>query len=174
VRLADLVAQSGGPVEAEFTYTAERDEHITAFCAQIAEVEVEEDTGEVTLKTFTTAHDVGTILNPISHQGQIEGAVMQGIGYALMEELQYDEGRVSTLSFGEYKIPTMGDIPELRTVLVPSESGGPTPYGGKSIGEQPIGAVAPAIVNAVLDATGVSITELPVTAEKVYRALRAK
>ena len=100
VRLADLVAQSGGPVEAEFTYTAERDEHITAFCAQIAEVEVEEDTGEVTLKTFTTAHDVGTILNPISHQGQIEGAVMQGIGYALMEELQYDEGRVSTLSFG--------------------------------------------------------------------------
>jgi CO/xanthine dehydrogenase Mo-binding subunit len=174
VRLADLVAQSGGPVEAEFTYTAERDEHITAFCAQIAEVEVEEDTGEVTLRTFTTAHDVGTVLNPISHQGQIEGAVMQGIGYALMEELQYDEGRVSTLSFGEYKIPTMGDIPELRTVLVPSESGGPTPYGGKSIGEQPIGAVAPAIVNAVLDATGVSITELPVTAEKVYRALHAK
>ena len=174
VRLADLVAQSGGPVEAEFTYTAERDEHITAFCAQIAEVEVEEDTGEVTLKTFTTAHDVGTILNPISHQGQIEGAVMQGIGYALMEELQYDEGRVSTLSFGEYKIPTTGDIPELRTVLVPSESGGPTPYGGKSIGEQPIGAVAPAIVNAVLDATGASITELPVTAEKVYRALHAK
>jgi CO/xanthine dehydrogenase Mo-binding subunit len=174
VCLADLVAQSGGPVEAEFTYTAERDEHITAFCAQIAEVEVEEDTGEVTLKTFTTAHDVGTILNPISHQGQIEGAVMQGIGYALMEELQYDEGRVSTLSFGEYKIPTMDDIPELRTVLVPSDSGGPTPYGGKSIGEQPIGAVAPAIVNAVLDATGVSITELPVTAEKVYRALHAK
>jgi CO/xanthine dehydrogenase Mo-binding subunit len=174
VRLADLVAQSGAPVEAECTYTAERDEHITAFCAQIAEVEVEEDTGEVTLRTFTTAHDVGTVLNPISHQGQIEGAVMQGIGYAMMEELQYDEGRVSTLSFGEYKIPTMGDIPELRTVLVPSESGGPTPYGGKSIGEQPIGAVAPAIVNAVLDATGISITELPVTAEKVYRALHAQ
>jgi CO/xanthine dehydrogenase Mo-binding subunit len=174
VRLADLVAQSGGPVEAEFTYTAERDEHITAFSAQIAEVEVAEDTGEVTLKTFTTAHDVGTVLNPISHQGQIEGAVMQGIGYALMEELQYDEGRVSTLSFGEYKIPTVADIPELRTVLVRSESGGPTPYGGKSIGEQPIGAVAPAIVNAVLDATGVSIKELPVTAEKVYRALHGQ
>src|SRR5262249_16665280 len=76
VRLADLVAQSGGAVEVELTYTAERDEHITAFCAQIAEVEVEEETGEVTLKTFTTAHDVGTILNPIAHQGQIEGAVM--------------------------------------------------------------------------------------------------
>ena len=68
----------------------------------------------------------------------------------------------------------MGDIPELRTVLVQSESGGPTPYGGKSIGEQPISAVAPAIVNAVLDATGISITDLPVTAEKVYRALQAQ
>jgi len=70
---------------------------------------------------------VGTILNPIAHQGQIDGAVMQSVGYVLMEELQYDEGRVTTLSFGEYKIPTMGDIPELRTVLVPSASGGPTP-----------------------------------------------
>jgi len=174
VRLAALVAQSGGPVEAEFTYAAERDEHLTVFCAQVAEVEVAEDTGEVTLTTFTTAHDVGTILNPIAHQSQIEGAVMQGIGYALMEELQYDEGRVSTLSFGEYKIPTMGDIPELRTVLVPSESGGPTPYGGKAIGEQPISAVAPAIINAVLDATGISITDLPVTAEKVHRALQER
>ena len=174
VRLVDLVAQSGAAVEAECTYAAERDEHLTVFCAQVAEVEVAEDTGEVTLTTFTTAHDVGTILNPIAHQSQIEGAVMQGIGYALMEELQYDEGRVSTLSFGEYKIPTMGDIPELRTVLVPSESGGPTPYGGKAIGEQPISAVAPAIINAVLDATGISIADLPVTAEKVHRALQAR
>jgi CO/xanthine dehydrogenase Mo-binding subunit len=174
VRLADLVAQAGEPVEAQYTYDAERDEHITAFCAQVAEVEVDEETGQVQLTKFTTAHDVGTILNPISHQGQIEGAVMQGIGYALMEELKYDEGQVSTLSFGDYKIPTVRDIPELRTVLVQSESGGPTPYGGKSIGEQPIGAVAPAIVNAVLDAVGVSIPDLPVTSEKVRRALQAK
>jgi CO/xanthine dehydrogenase Mo-binding subunit len=174
VSLADLVARSGRTVEEQHTFEAERDEHITAFCAQVAEVEIDEETGEVNLTTFTTAHDVGTILNPISHQGQIEGAVMQGIGYALMEELKYDEGRVSTLSFGDYKIPTMQDIPELRTVLVQSDSGGPTPYGGKSIGEQPIGAVAPAIVNAVLDAVGVSITDLPVTSEKVRQALQAR
>jgi CO/xanthine dehydrogenase Mo-binding subunit len=174
VSLTDLVARSGGPVEAEFTYEADRDEDLTAFCAQVAEVEVDEETGEVQLTTFTTAHDVGTILNPIAHQGQIEGGVMQGIGFALMEELKYDEGRVSTLSFGDYKIPNMRDIPELRTVLVQSDSGGPTPYGGKSIGEQPIGAVAPAIVNAVLDAIGVSITDLPVTAEKVRQALQAR
>jgi CO/xanthine dehydrogenase Mo-binding subunit len=174
VSLSELVSRAGGVVEEQHTYEAERDEHITAFCAQVAEVEVDEETGEVKLTTFTTAHDVGTILNPISHQGQIEGAVMQGIGYTLMEELKYDEGRVSTLSFGDYKIPTMQDIPELRTVLVQSDSGGPTPYGGKSIGEQPIGAVAPAIVNAVLDAVGVSITDLPVTSEKVRRALQAR
>lgn len=174
VSLAELVARSGGTIEEQHTYEADRDEHITVFCAQVAEVEVDEETGEVNLTTFTTAHDIGTILNPISHQGQIEGAVMQGIGYALMEELKYDEGRVSTLSFGDYKIPTMQDIPELRTVLVQSDSGGPTPYGGKSIGEQPIGAVAPAIVNAVLDAVGVSITDLPVTSEKVRQALQAR
>jgi CO/xanthine dehydrogenase Mo-binding subunit len=174
VSLAALVAQAGGSVETQFTFEAERDEHITAFCAQVAEVEVDEETGQVQLTKFTTAHDVGTILNPISHQGQIEGAVMQGIGYALMEELKYDEGRVSTLSFGDYKIPNMRDIPELHTVLVKSDSGGPTPYGGKSIGEQPIGAVAPAIVNAVLDAVGVSIADLPVTAEKVRQALQGR
>lgn len=174
VSLAELVSRAGGAVEDQYTFEAERDEHITAFCAQVAEVEVDEETGQVNLTTFTTAHDVGTILNPISHQGQIEGAVMQGIGYALMEELKYDEGRVSTLSFGDYKIPTMQDIPELRTVLVQSDSGGPTPYGGKSIGEQPIGAVAPAIVNAVLDAVGISITDLPVTSEKVRQALQAR
>jgi CO/xanthine dehydrogenase Mo-binding subunit len=174
VSLAELVSRSGGTVEEQYTFEAERDEHITAFCAQVAEVEVDEETGQVKLTTFTTAHDVGTILNPIAHQGQIEGAVMQGIGYALMEELKYDEGRVSTLSFGDYKIPTMQDIPELHTVLVQSDSGGPTPYGGKSIGEQPIGAVAPAIVNAVLDAVGVSITDLPITSEKVRQALQAR
>ena len=98
---------------------------------------------------------------------------MQGIGQALMEEVQYDEGQVTNLSLGEYKLPTTRDIPELRTVHVQSE-GGPTPYGGKAIGEQPISAVAPAIVNAVLDATGLSMTDLPITAEKVYNALQAR
>ncbi|MGQ4809850.1 putative xanthine dehydrogenase subunit D [Candidatus Entotheonellaceae bacterium PAL068K] len=171
VRLAELVAQSGGPVEAEYTYTAASDNSLTVFCAQVAEVEVDEETGEVALTRFTTAHDVGTILNPIAHQGQIEGAIMQGIGQALMEELQYDGGQIANVSLGEYKLPTSRDIPELRTVLVPAEGGGPAPYGGKAIGEQPISAVAPAIVNAILDATGISFTDLPVTAEKVYHAL---
>jgi CO/xanthine dehydrogenase Mo-binding subunit len=171
VSLAELVEPSGAPVEAEYTYHAESDDSLTVFTAQVAEVEVDEETGEVTLKRFTTAHDVGAILNPISHQGQIEGGVMQGVGQAMMEEVQYDEGQVTNLSLGEYKLPTMRDIPELRTVHVQSE-GGPSPYGGKAIGEQPISAVAPAIVNAVLDATGLSLRELPITSEKMFNALQ--
>jgi CO/xanthine dehydrogenase Mo-binding subunit len=89
----------------------------------------------------------------------------------MLEEVQYEDGQVTNLSLGEYKLPSMCDIPELRTVHVQSE-GGPSPYGGKAIGEQPISAVAPAIVNAVLDATGISIKDLPVTSEKVYNALQ--
>jgi len=171
VSLADMVSRSGGLLEADHTYDSERDEDITVFCVQIAEVDVDVETGQVQLTKFTTAHDVGAILNPLGHQSQIDGTVMQGIGYALTEDLQYDDGHVTTLSMGEYKIPTMPDMPELRTVLVQSESGGPTPYGGKSIGEQGISSVAPAIINAILDATGVSIAEIPVSSEKLLRAM---
>jgi xanthine dehydrogenase molybdenum-binding subunit len=172
VSLGDLVSRSGGLLEADHTYDSERDEDITVFCVQIAEVDIDVETGQVQLTRFTSAHDVGTILNPLGHQGQIDGTVMQGIGYALTEDLQYDDGHVTTLSMGEYKIPTMPDMPELRTVLVKSESGGPSPYGGKAIGEQGISSVAPAIVNAIFDATGISITEIPVSSEKLLRAMR--
>ena len=173
VSLGDLVSRSGGLMEADHTYDSERDEDITVFCVQIAEVEVDTETGHVHLTKFTSAHDVGAILNPLAHQSQIDGTVMQGIGYALTEDLKYDEGHVTTLSMGEYKIPTMPDMPELRTVLVESESGGPSPYGGKAIGEQGISSVAPAIINAILDATGVAINEIPVNSEKLLRALQS-
>ena len=113
---------------------------------------------------------LGKVLNPVDHQGQIEGAVMQGIGYALSEELAVDEGRVSNVSFGDYKIPNMQDIPPLQTIILESESG-PGPYNARGIGENPIGPVAPAIANAVADAVGARIKNLPITAEKVYRAL---
>ena len=173
VSLGDLVSRSGGLLEADYTYDSERDEDITVFCVQIAEVEVDTETGQVYLTKFTSAHDVGAVLNPLGHQSQIDGTVMQGIGYALTEDLQYDEGHVTTLSMGEYKIPSMPDMPELRTVLVKSESGGPGPYGGKAIGEQGISSVAPAIINAILDATGVGINEIPVNSEKLLRAMQS-
>jgi CO/xanthine dehydrogenase Mo-binding subunit len=107
------------------------------------------------------------------HQGQINGGFMQGLGYALMEELRVEDGRVTSLSFGDYKVPTVRDIPPLKTVLVETATGA-GPYAVKGIGETPIGPVAPAIANAVADAIGVRIRELPITAEKVYRALREK
>jgi CO/xanthine dehydrogenase Mo-binding subunit len=143
---------------------------VTSFTAQVADVAVDPETGAVRLLRFTTAHDVGTVLNPMDHQGQIDGAVMQGIGYALSEELGVDDGRVTSVSFGDYKIPNMQDIPALHTVILESASG-PGPYNARGIGENPSGAVAPAIANAVADAVGVRIMDLPITAEKVYRAL---
>jgi len=167
---AALLQRRGEPVVGKGAVQDMHPSPVTSFTAQVAEVAVDPETGAVQLLRFTTAHDVGQVLNPVDHQGQIEGAVMQGIGYALSEELVVDEGRVTTVSFGEYKIPNMQDIPVLHTVILASESG-PGPYNARGIGENPSGPVAPAIANAVADAVGVRIKDLPTTAEKVYRAL---
>ncbi len=147
--------------------------HITSFAAQVAEVEVDPETGAVRLLRLTSAHDIGQVINPLGHQGQINGGIVTGVGYALMEELRVEDGRVTSLSLGDYKLPTMRDIPELRTVLVESDSG-VGPYKLKAIGELPVSPVAAAIANAVADATGVRIRSLPITAEKVYEALKER
>ena len=91
--------------------------HVTSFVAQVAEVAVDPDTGHVTLLKFTTAHDAGRVVNPIMHQGQVNGGFMQGLGYALMEQLRVEDGRVTSLSFGDYKVPTARDIPPLWLLL---------------------------------------------------------
>jgi CO/xanthine dehydrogenase Mo-binding subunit len=174
--VAEVVAQAtagtGSPLRGDMSVTS-TPPHVTSFCAQAAEVEVDPDTGQVTVKKIVTAHDVGTILNPLTHQGQIEGGLLQGFGYALMEELRTEEGQISTLSLGDYKIPTIKDIPELVTVLL--EPGpGPAPYESKGIGESSNTPVAAAIANAVCDAVGVRVMDLPVTAEKVFAALQAR
>ena len=176
VSLKELASRTvnalGETISADISTKAEEPD-VTCFSAQVAEVEVDPETGNVKLKKFVTAHDVGTIHNPITHQGQIDGAVVQGFGYALMEELLADEGQISTLSMGDVKSPTIEDIPELETILVESQ-GGNGPYGSKAIGEQPLPPVAPAIANAVFDAVGVRIVDLPITSEKVLNALRNK
>lgn len=140
------------------------------FCGQAAEVEVDPETGAVRLRKLATVQDVGTIINEIGHQGQIEGCVVQGMGLALMEELRVQEGRVTTQSLGDYKIPTIRDIPELITVNVPADTG-PGPFNAKGIAETPHVPTAAAIANAVADAVGAPICELPVTAERVLEAL---
>ena len=141
------------------------------FAACVAEVYVDVATGQVELRKLDTIHDVATILNPVGHQGQIDGGIMQGVGYVLMEELVMDEGRVTTANLGEYKIPNIQDSPPLRTTLVHSHEGA-SPFQSKEIGESAISQVAPAIANAIYDAVGVRIKDLPITAEKVYRALK--
>ena len=144
----------------------------TAFAAQVAEVRVDAETGDVEILKFTTAHDVGTVVNPVLHQGQINGAVVMGFGYALQEELLSDQGRISTVSFADFKLPSIADVPPMATVLVPSE-GGNGPYKIKAIGEVPLLGVAPAIANASRDATGVRLRQVPMTAERVLASLRS-
>ena len=170
--VAQATAGTESPLRGDMSVTS-TPPHVTSFCAQAAEVEVDPDTGQVTVKKIVTAHDVGTILNPLAHQGQIEGGLMQGFGYALMEELRAEDGQISTLSLGEYKVPTIKDIPELVTVLL-EPSPGPAPYEGKGIGESSNTPVAAAIANAIYDAVGVRVMDLPLTAEKVFAALQAK
>jgi CO/xanthine dehydrogenase Mo-binding subunit len=170
----DLLARTGESVTGRAHFMGFTRAPVTSFTAQVAEVSVDPETGAVRLLNLVTAHDVGRILHPVAHQGQINGGVIQGLGYALMEELCVeDDGRVTNLSFGDYKLPTAMDIPPLTTVLLESEDG-VGPYNIKGIGETPIGPVAPAIANAIADAVGVRIADLPITAEKVYRALQSE
>ena len=158
------------------TVTVEHDapepEDITYFSAQVAEVEVDRETGQVKVLRLTTAHDVGTVINPLAHQGQIDGGVVTGFGLALTEELVVENGQVLNGNLGDYKMPTIADVPPLETVLVHT-SGGTGPYEAKAIGELANNATAAAIANAVADATGCQLFELPITAERVYKALLA-
>jgi CO/xanthine dehydrogenase Mo-binding subunit len=174
--LRELMARAQEIEEAPITrigrYSPSGHAEVTSFAAQVAEVEVDRETGQVKLRRVVSAHDVGTILNPLTHQGQIEGGIVQAIGQALTEQLLVEDGVVSNVNLGDYKLPTIADIPKLSTVLVESKHG-PAPYQGKAIGELSNVALPAAIANAVYDAVGVRLTELPITAEKVFQALHA-
>ena len=147
---------------------------IGVFCfgAHIAEVEVDEASGKVEVLNFWAAHDVGRALNPGSCDGQIHGAVAQGLGYALFEEMLWDDGRLVNPSMMDYKIPGSMDVPfEIHPIVLeqPEETG---PFGAKGIGEIALVGVAPAIVNAVRNATGgASVKKIPATSERVLRAM---
>ena len=144
-----------------------------AFGTQVAEVEVDPETGEVKVLKIVAAHETGRTINTTMAEGQIEGSVVQGIGYALMEKLILDSGKVVNDGFLDYKIPNIGDIPEIETILV--ETDDPHgPFGAKGIGEPGLVPTAAAIANAIYHATGVRMKELPMTPEKVLKALKEK
>ncbi len=143
------------------------------FVAQMVEVEVDPETGHVRPIDVVSTLDVGTIINPIAYQGQLDGGFVYGYGQAMTEELVHEEGRIVTSSLAEYKLPTHQDIPPLRMVMLPARVG-PGPFGAKSVGENTNIGVGAAIANAIYDAVGVRINVSPITSERVYAALQEK
>jgi len=143
------------------------------FGTHAAEVAVDEETGRVEVLKLIACFDVGRAINPLSVEGQLEGGAIYGMGYGLTEEVILEKGQTITPSFSEYLIPTSMDVPDVQTILI--ESGdGVGPFGAKGVGEPSVCSVAPAIANAISDAMGVRIFELPLTPEKIVRALRKK
>jgi CO/xanthine dehydrogenase Mo-binding subunit len=142
------------------------------YAAQAVEVEIDEETGMIKAKRIASAHDVGRALNPMSVRGQITGGVVMGLGYALHERLQFEDGRVINPSFMDYKLPSAEQIPEIVSipVEVPLPEG---PYGAKGIGELAVVGIAPAIGNAIYDALKVRIKELPLFPERVLAAIES-
>ena len=176
VQFADLmrlaVEENHGAITHLSVYEPSR-AAITSFAAQVAEVEVDSGTGQVKVKKLTTVHDSGTVLNHLSYQGQIDGGVVTGLGFALMEDNSLIDGKMATANLGEFKMATIADVPKLTTVLM-QDATGPTPYQGKAIAEIPNVPTAAAIANAIEDAVGVRLHNLPLTSEKVYAALNGK
>ncbi|HOW54879.1 MAG TPA: molybdopterin-dependent oxidoreductase [Syntrophorhabdaceae bacterium] len=142
--------------------------------AQVVEVTVDMETGQVTVDRMTDAHDCGFAINRTNVEGQMQGSLSMGLGEALFEEIKFDgKGRVANPTLGEYRIPTCLDMPNVETIIIESDEPN-GPFGAKEVGEGAIMPTIPAILNAVYDATGVRISELPVTSERVFNALKAK
>jgi len=140
---------------------------------QAAEVHVDPETGQVRVLNFVIASDCGTVIYPMGAEGQVEGGLAQGIGYALTEGLQFDEGRPVNPNFSDYRIPSMRDMPPLQHAFADSYE--PTgPFGAKGLGELNMDPTAAVINNAIFDAVGVRVKNLPITPEKILKALKEK
>ena len=144
-----------------------------SFSANVVEAEVDTETGETRVLRVVSGHDCGKVVNPTTGEGQIEGGVMQGLGYALTEEHHLKDGHIVNDQFSTYIIPTPMDTPEIQSLIVEHEYAW-GPYGAKGLGETPIIAVAPAVTAAIAHATGVRLHEIPATPERVFTALQKK
>jgi len=144
---------------------------VYAYSTQMAEVVVDVETGEVEVTDFVAAFDVGKAINPCAVEGQIEGGITMGLGYALMEEIILKDGYIQNLSFQDFLIPTIKDVPQITPIILEVENK-LGPYGAKGMGEMPNIPTAPAIVNAIAHACGGRVRSLPADPEKVWRAIR--
>lgn len=145
------------------------------YAAQAVEVEIDTDSGTVTVLRVASAHDVGIALNVLNCEQQVEGGVLMGISNALYEDLLFDEGgHVRNNSFVDYKLLTVRQVPPIETILIEDMPGSAGVYGAKGLGESSLIAISAAIANAVYDATGIVSTNLPITAERLYWAIKEK
>ena len=140
--------------------------------AGAAEISVDRETGAVTVEHYVSVADVGRCINPLACEGQDEGAVMQGLGHTLFEEMTYEGGQLLNGNLAHYRVPRAGDVPARLESHFVENADGPGPFGAKGIGEGSLIPVSPAIANALARLTGARITELPLTPERVWRALR--
>jgi xanthine dehydrogenase molybdenum-binding subunit len=125
----------------------------------------------VKVKKLFAAYDIGRAINPISVEGQIQGACAMGLGYTLSEEIMWENGKILNPNFGDYRMPTAADMPQIEPILVePVDPDGP--FGGKGMAEAALVPIAPAVANAIYNAVGVRIKELPITPEKILKALK--
>ena len=137
-----------------------------------AEISVDAETGAIKLNRYVTVADVGKAINPRQAEGQDEGAALQGLGHTLFESLEYDNGQPLNANLVDYRVPRFTDLPDHFETALIENGDGPGPYGAKGMGESGIVSVAPAVGNALFNATGVRIRALPLTPERVWRALR--
>ncbi|HBX24217.1 MAG TPA: nicotinate dehydrogenase medium molybdopterin subunit [Desulfotomaculum sp.] len=142
-----------------------------AFATQWVEVEVDTETGEIDILNVVAAHDVGKAVNPMAVEGQIEGGSVMGAGYALMEEIILDDGKIINSSFSNYLIPTIKDVPCVNSIIVEEEEV-TGPFGAKGVGEPALIPTATAIANAISNALGIRFYELPITPEKILNSLK--
>ena len=162
-----------GPLEITGTYDdghRHGDPAWHTFCATCVEASVDGETGEITVHNAVMAIDIGTIINPLAHRGQLHGGFGFGIGHALTEELRLEDGRIVNLSLADYKIPSQRDMPPFHIIELPAKAG-PGPFGAKSVGELSTSGVPPALANAVAAACGARLMALPLTAERVFNSL---
>ncbi|MBI2358558.1 MAG: molybdopterin-dependent oxidoreductase [Deltaproteobacteria bacterium] len=183
VARARLFRRGGSPIVASGSFDADsvlpdetrygNESGAYNFACQAAEVGVDTETGQVKVLKYVAASDCGTVINPIGAEGQVEGSVAQGLGYALIEGLRMEEGRPINPNFSDYRVPSMRDMPDLAHAFARSYE--PTgPFGAKGLGELGMDPTAAVISNAIFDAVGVRVKTLPITPEKVLQALKEK
>ncbi len=142
------------------------------YAAHIAEVEVDVETGMVKVLNYYSAHDLGRAINPMGATGQMEGAVAQGVGWALTEDMLMENGRIQNTNFLDYRIPGLKDMPTIESLLIETDEPN-GPFGAKGLGEPALNPVVAAISNAIYDAVGIRLREMPFTPEKILEAIAA-